>query len=332
MTDALADALAGLSIEKQAEIRTAAQGFYSAEPTEFEKQAAALDLTRTLATVLKPQKPEPYEGAIDAEACFNFIENQEEYFNIVGLDETLWTKYTAVSLRDDAKAWWRSAEMTLTTPWPIFRKAFTDYHTPPNAVAAARTALENLRQNKMTVATYTHKFRRHLRLIPSMDSGSILHTYMKGLEPNTSKEVKLRQPETLGQAVHQASVIHAVLYPDQPDTLPKPPSSALPKPSSSAMEIDNLRLEINNLRKEIKSTKGNNFRRGNNNGGKITGTIPYPPPLSAKQRAYLVEHEGCFRCRRLGHMSNECEVVFSGRAVNQVAVGDSPESGKASDD
>ena len=191
IADALAEALAGLSIEKQAEIRTAAQGFYSAEPTDFEKQAAALDLTRTLATVLKPQKPEPYEGAIDAEACFNFIENQEEYFNIVGLDETLWTKYTAVSLRDDAKAWWRSAEMTLTTPWPIFRKAFTDYHTPPNAVAAARTALENLRQNKMTVATYTHKFRRHLRLIPSMDSRSILHTYMKGLEPNTSKEVRV---------------------------------------------------------------------------------------------------------------------------------------------
>ncbi|KAG0247722.1 hypothetical protein BG011_001019, partial [Mortierella polycephala] len=135
MTDVHADALAGLTIEKQTEIRTAAKVYYSAEPTDFEKQAAVLDLTRTLATVLKPQKPEPYEGAIDTEACFNFIENQEEYFKI----------------------------------------AFTDYHTPPNAAAAARTALENLRQNKMTVTTYTHKFRRHLRLIPSVDSGTILH-------------------------------------------------------------------------------------------------------------------------------------------------------------
>ncbi|KAF8915792.1 hypothetical protein BGZ58_005407 [Dissophora ornata] len=148
MTDDLADALPELSLDKQTEIRDAARKHYSFQPTDFEKQAAHLDLTRTLASVLKPQKPEPYEGAINADACCNFIENQEEYFKIVGLDKAVWTKYTAVSLRGEAKAWWRSTELDLTTPWPIFRKAFTDYHTHPNAVAAARTALENLRQNK----------------------------------------------------------------------------------------------------------------------------------------------------------------------------------------
>ena len=33
------------------------------------------DGRRTLATVPKPTKPKPYTGAIDADACLNFIDN-----------------------------------------------------------------------------------------------------------------------------------------------------------------------------------------------------------------------------------------------------------------
>lgn len=103
------------------------------------------DEARTLATVLKPTKPKPYTGAIDADACLNFIDNQEEYFNIVDLHRDSWVKYTAVSLEGDAKAWWRSSGLKLDSTWKAFEAAFIAYHTPPNAVAAARQELNNLR-------------------------------------------------------------------------------------------------------------------------------------------------------------------------------------------
>lgn len=46
----------------------------------------------SLAAVLKPTKPEPHTGLIDANACLNFVENQEEYFEIVELNKNRWVK------------------------------------------------------------------------------------------------------------------------------------------------------------------------------------------------------------------------------------------------
>ena len=53
------------------------------------------DEARTLATVLKPSKPKPYTGAIDADACLNFIDNQAEYFSIVDLHPDSWVNVIA---------------------------------------------------------------------------------------------------------------------------------------------------------------------------------------------------------------------------------------------
>ncbi|KAF9924957.1 hypothetical protein BGZ65_008032, partial [Modicella reniformis] len=83
-------------------------------------QAAINDEVRTVAAVLKPTKPKPYSGAVDAVECLNFIENQEEYFKIVSLNPTLWVRYTAVNLEGDAKAWWRDSNLDLDTPWVTF--------------------------------------------------------------------------------------------------------------------------------------------------------------------------------------------------------------------
>ncbi|KAF8900950.1 hypothetical protein BGZ58_006804, partial [Dissophora ornata] len=62
----------------------------SPEQAQAEKQAEARDVARTLATVLKPAKPDAYDGAIDADACLNFLGNQAEYFKLVNLDHEHW--------------------------------------------------------------------------------------------------------------------------------------------------------------------------------------------------------------------------------------------------
>jgi len=263
-------------------------------PTERELAADNRDLARTLAQVLKPQRPSPYAGEIDADACNNFIDNQREYFTVVNLALSEWVQYTALNLVSDAKSWWRSSGLSITTSWAQFEEDFLAFHTPPNAVAAAREALESLKQGRRSVALYTHEFRRLLRRVPTLDKGTALHWFVKGLEPDTSKEVKLRQCTSLEQAISTATLIHSILFPHGP--------SVAPKQSSSDMDVDNLHVAINNLTAQV-----NYLSQGPNR----TNNTPRPSKLTPAEKALLIANGGCFRCRKIGHMASNCRTFPS---------------------
>lgn len=327
MSDMLDALLEGIPAERQVAIRQFFEAMPIATPapapasvplelTERELEADRRDLARTLAQVLKPQRPAPYSGAIDADACINFIDNQKEYYTVVKLGLAEWVQYTALNLTDDAKSWWRSSGLTIHTPWNDFETDFLTFHTPPNAVAAAREALESLQQGKRSVALYTHEFRRLLRRVPTLDKGTALHWYIKGLERDTSKEVKLRQCATLESAITQASLIHSILYPNGP--------TIAPKHDPNAMDIDNLHVAINNL-----TTQVNYLSRNNGN----TNNTPRPPRLTPEDKAYLIAKKGCFRCRKIGHMASQCRTfpnTQQPRQFNNVEVTASPASAQAS--
>ncbi|KAF9368821.1 hypothetical protein BGX21_006316 [Mortierella sp. AD011] len=78
----------------------------AANATNATTLAAHNDNIRTMTAVLKPTKPTPFDGKIDAEACLNFLEDEVQYNTIVGLHESLWVRNAVLDLKDDAKAWW----------------------------------------------------------------------------------------------------------------------------------------------------------------------------------------------------------------------------------
>ena len=303
----LASSLAGLSLDDttRAAINTA---FSSA----LSSVSANNDRVRTLASVLKPQKPKPYEGAIDAIACLNFIESQAEYFEIVELSTDLWVKYTVLSLTGDAKAWWRDSKLTQDTPWATFKQAFINQFTPPDTANSARRELSQLRQKKLSVAEYTAKFRRLSRLIPNLDLDTALFMYLAGLESETSKQVRLSQPSTLDEAISKATIVHSILYPIAPTALPTVPSTPIASPSTAEpMDIDSMRVLINNL---VALT------------GATTDIANIRQPLhklNDREREQLRRAGKCFRCRKPGHISRNC------RVMNNMETGTGDESGKA---
>lgn len=331
--------LAGLSAEQQQGLRalfTSMQASAAAAVTQREVDADNRDLARTLHTILKPQRPPTYSGAIDADAALNFLDNQKEYFMVVKLDRTDWVQYTALALVDDAKSWWRASGLTLSTPWDIFENAFLTFHTPPNSVSAARAALESLKQGKRSVALYTHEFRRLRRRVVSLDDDTALHWFVKGLEPQTGKEVKLRQPESLDQAIMQATLIHSILFPDGPT-----PHSTLyaAKNDASPMDVDNLHIAINNL-----TTQVNQLSRSNNGAYNSQNNVNYnangrarPSKMTPEEKSYLMRNGGCFRCRKLGHMGDQCRTFPNApqqtrRQINNVETDENQPSQTSHDD
>jgi Retrotransposon gag protein/Zinc knuckle len=260
--------------------------------------AAETDTIRTLAYVLKPTAPTPYTGEIDAEECLNFMDSCEEYYSILQLAIALWVKFVVLNLTGDARSWWRTSEMTITTPWSEFRAAFIARFTPPDSVNKARESLKNLKQGRKGVATYTAEFRRFLRLIPNMDKGDALYVYLTGLEAETSKQVRLRQPTSLAAAITEATIVHSILFPDGfPQALPQARVAPAVPVDSMAMELDNIRLELNALRSAFSKRR--------------TGTLG---PLTQTERQQLIETGSCFKCRQPGHMANACPLRSSGNA------------------
>lgn len=244
-----------------------------------------LELARTLASVLKPQKPEPYTGIVDAETCLNFVDSFEEYYTILSLNDKHWVSYVVLSLTQDARSWWRTSGLTLETTWTIFRETFIARFTPPDAANRARELLKALKQGRQSVAAYTNEFRRHLRLIPKMDKDDALFEYLRGLEKETSKQVRLRQPANLDAAITEATIIHTILF---PDGIPQILASPKTTPEPMAMELDNLRLELNALRQQVRQSYSS------------------IPKLSNQERDRLRLRGACFKCRKDGHMAREC--------------------------
>ncbi|KAF9090319.1 hypothetical protein BGX27_002290 [Mortierella sp. AM989] len=90
-----------------------------------------------------------------------------------------------------------------------------EVHSPDSA-NMARRALDQLSQNKSSVAAYTEQFRRLLRLIPNMDEDTALYSYLNGLEPETRQQVRLTLPANLDTAIDKATILHSILHPTKP--------------------------------------------------------------------------------------------------------------------
>ncbi|KAG0291119.1 hypothetical protein BGZ98_003139, partial [Dissophora globulifera] len=162
------------------------------------------DIVRTLAYVLEPNQPDAYTGKIDTEECFNFTDSCEEYYTVLQLTEPLWAKYIIHNLTGDAPK----------TLWTEFRTAFIARFTPSDPVNKARESLKKLKQGRASVAAYTVDFRHYLRLIPNIIRNDALYVYLMGLEPDTSKQLRLRQPTSIDVAITEATIVYSILFPD----------------------------------------------------------------------------------------------------------------------
>jgi len=294
------------------EVRQSLNAAIENVPAQAATHAILNDNVRTLASVLKPQKPAPYNGAIDAVEALNFIESQEEYYSILELDPPKWVRYTVLALNGDAKSWWRSSKLSLTDDWETFRTAFLNAHTPPNAAIAARQNLEKIRQQRLSVAEYTHHFYKQLRLIPDIDKTSTLYLYMNGLEPATSREVKLRQPNSLEDAINLATITYNILHPSTTSISTNTNTTASTAPSVThnpmAMDVDSLEVMLTQFMNQLSNNKQKHFnnkqQHPNNKNQHANGGLT---KLTPAEREYLRKIGACFRCRKVaGHIAKDC--------------------------
>ncbi|KAF9079636.1 hypothetical protein BGX27_006155, partial [Mortierella sp. AM989] len=173
---------------------------------------------------------------------------------------------------------------------------------PPDSANMARQLLDRLSQNKPSVADYTRQFLCLLRLIPTMDADTALYMYLSGLEEDTRKEVRLRQPTTLDVAITMATISHSILNPNKPQPTVGPPTT-----NPMAMDIDNMRIQINALQQQL-----------HNRGSGYSPESRSLPRLNDSERTRLFQRGACFRCRRDDHQACNCP-SRNGRSFNNMS-------------
>ncbi len=230
----------------------------------------------------RPSKPATFEGKRDALLIENWLAQMEDYAELTGIPSELRTRFAGTYLRGQAAYWfmlarrnWEEHHPSIPLPWEEFASGVRKEFIPPNH---QENLLDRWAKYKQvgSVFQYTKGFTElRLQLPPGYTTElQILDKYIRGLKLRTQQEVRMRSPSTLAEAMHIADRFDSV-YSNNVQSVYTPRM-----PDFAPMD-----LGFTQTRK-----------------------------LSNEERQKLMKERVCFRCRKPGHISKQCN---SGKGQGQ---------------
>ncbi len=235
--------------------------------------------------ILKPEKPSTFSGLKETTRVTVWLFEVVSYFNAVSChDPSQRIVYAAALLRGPAAVWYRNHKTTVErstaqdfTTWDAFSNALINEFHPANYQRVARDKLASLVQRN-SVQNYAYQFRLAILDIDNISEEEKIDRFLRGLKPAIQRELELRPPATLQEAISIAERVDAVDYRMSRRqgmnnfTPRRPPLNSGPAP----MQVD-----------------------------AITGRQPYVK-LTEAARAQLRAEGKCFYCREKGHSAFDC--------------------------
>ena len=279
-----------------------------------------------------PREYSPKGGVGPGKWLFH-LEMYFQYGLVTGEDRV---HHGAMLLRDAAESWWRSHVIETTTPeggpaagrivtWEAFKESLGRVFTPVPEREQARARLYELRQLG-SVQGYTQAFRELLFVTDDLAPSERKPLYLRGLKPHILREVRLRFPSTLDDAI---------LIAEQVDTVGGTSSATGParmaarvgagqrnsparspfrraKPQGASMHVVGARHEGSGLELVVPDAMPAAKAR---TGAVVAGVRPAqrrgPGGPRAKapgdgNRERLRREGRCFQCEQLGHIAKDC--------------------------
>jgi hypothetical protein len=243
----------------------------------------------------KPNKPTVYHGDRDTQLLESWIFVVNRYLRLSKTEPELKVDIASTYLGGHANTWFQhwypiALEVIHNHPdsnysqhapryisWETFVDDLRSAFQPPNSHQHLRDQWFNLSQ-KGTVAEYVSAFRA-LRLQLETTEDEALDKFIRGLKYNTRKEILVRGPNTVDEAIKMADRYDTAAFPPpfaRLDSRPRPhynPTANWQGPAP--MEIDTMT-------------------------GKSLGK------LDDATRESLRLSGSCFRCRQKGHIAKFC--------------------------
>ncbi len=284
----------------------------------------------------KIRQPSSYSGA-GGHAVDDWIVEMQQQFTYYGANfasDADRIRFSIAHLAGPAMHWWEHvpAEQYPST-WDEFVTLLRGRYRPVHAAMLARQRLGKLRMGPHhSVNQYTSVFQTTLTPITDMGETDQVHHYMQGLQPYLAAKVWGRHPTTLRTAIesavseeamanfgraampqrtnfgghnryHGASSSSSTSVPMDINSVESFLTEEVEQPSPSAdsamsavlAKMEAMQQTINALQHGGGSSSSS-FRR---DGDRVSGLKP-------GDIASLMAEGKCFRCKKKGHMKNEC--------------------------
>ena len=287
----------------------------------------------------KIRPPSTYSGA-SGFAVDDWISEMAQQFSYYGAqfpDDIARIKYSVACLSGPALKWWEHVpDEQRPNSWEEFVALLRARYRPVQAAMLARQRLGKLRMGpNHAVNAYSSAFQTTLTPIVDMGDADQVHHYVNGLQPHLAGKVWERHPKSLREAIDFAVSAEAMgnfgraampqrqqggysnygrqhngtssssssssnvpMDINSVESFLQEESEQSPPPAIDAMAAALAKMEA--MQQTINSLQqggGSNFRR--NDGGRIAGLKP--GDITALRAAGK-----CFRCKKEGHMKNEC--------------------------
>jgi hypothetical protein len=167
--------------------------------------------------LLKFIRPETFDGS-SSSSVDAWVFQLEQYFTACGCQEDAAKILLASTLlRGHASAWWRLCHQEATTnqerailTWENFKNRIQAQFRRIDPQRVARQQLANLTQESQ-IQDYTFKFRTlMLEIGLSMNEIDKVYYFKRGLKRHIRRELEIRDPQTLEDAIKMAERIDAV--------------------------------------------------------------------------------------------------------------------------
>lgn len=158
--------------------------------------------------MIKPSKPEAFEGRRDALHVNTWLYQVEMYLNVCQMNnpqqliaENMKVSVASTLLKGTAANWWFILVQSGQAPgqWDEFVNCVRTEFIPQDSIRRARDRLRGLVQ-RTSVSAYLNQFRNIVIAIPGMNEGEKLDRFCTGLKPQVRLEVMKGNPENLADA------------------------------------------------------------------------------------------------------------------------------------
>lgn len=254
----------------------------------------------------KIAKPSTFNGSFRANVELWLFEINS-YLSIAKVPDNQKVQFVGSYLKDNAALWFKyvyeeaeaqGAELS----WEDVQQRLLQRFRPIESGKTARVALASLKQTG-SAQHYCNLFQQYVMLTGDMAEADKIFAFQRGLKPYIAREVDLREPYTLTDAMNfaiRADARNSLLFKQSSFNSNNYNNRALgnrPIP----MEVDNLHMELSDEDESV-SVNATYAQR--------SSQVKYPK-ISDADRERCMKERRCFNCKKTGHSSKQCRSAYS---------------------